>query len=209
MLLTALISLPMLSCRQPEESDLPFYNSADFTPVFIGNKNEVTSEITHKIGAFSFLDQDSVLISDKTLQNKIHVAGFMFTSCKSICPMMTRNLKIVSDAFENDGEVFLLSYSVTPWIDTPGILNAYKKGNGIRNQNWHFLTGDKAAIYSLARKSYFAEEELGLTKDSTEFLHTEHCILVDRDSRIRGVYNSTLALEMRQLIKDIEVLKKQ
>lgn len=199
----------MPGCRQQEESSLPYYNTADFTPVFLDKETEPESQIKHKVTPFSFMNQDSVLVSEKDLQNKIHVAGFMFTSCKSICPMMTRNLKIVSDAFEKDDNVVLLSYSVTPWIDTPGILRNYKKGNGIRNPNWHFLTGDKAAIYSLARNSYFAEEETGLTKDSTEFLHTEHCILVDKDRRIRGIYNSTLTLEMEQLIKDIEVLKKQ
>ncbi|MEL4881708.1 SCO family protein, partial [Shewanella algae] len=74
---------------------------------------------------------------------------------------------------------------------------------------WHLLTGDKSSIYTLARKSYFAEEDLGFTKDSTEFLHTEHTMLVDRYGRIRGIYNGTLQLEMEQLIKDIQLLKKE
>ena len=79
--------------------------------------------------------------------------------------------------------------------------------NSIKNTNWHFLTGSKSAIYQLARKSYFAEEDIGFSKDSTEFLHTEHFILVDKNKRIRGIYNGTLTLEMQKLLEDIKTLK--
>ena len=81
--------------------------------------------------------------------------------------------------------------------------------NNIQNKNWHFLTGLKSDIYTLARQSYFAEEDLGFTKDSTEFLHTEHFILIDKHKRIRGIYNGTLPLEMERLIDDIVTLKKE
>lgn len=100
-----------------------------------------------------------------------------------------------------------LSFSVTPWIDNPNKLKKYKQDNEIKNPNWHFLTGTKGAIYKLARQSYFAEEDIGFSKDSTEFLHTEHFILVDKTKRIRGIYNGTLALEMQQLIDDIKILE--
>lgn len=122
---------------------------------------------------------------------------------------MTDNLARVNKAFANDKDVVLLSYSVTPWIDTKDRLKAYKEAKGITNKNWHFLTGDKGRIYNLARQSYFAEEDLGFTKDSTEFLHTEHVLLVDGSGRIRGIYNGTLPLEMEQLINDIFQLKKE
>src|SRR5206468_2384547 len=97
--------------------------------------------------------------------------------------------------------VVLLSYSVTPWIDTKEKLKGYKEAKGITNKAWHFLTGDKGSIYTLARQSYFAEEDLGFTRDSSEFLHTEHVLLIDGSGRIRGIYNGTLQLEMAQLIK--------
>ena len=87
------------------------------------------------------------------------------------------------------------------------ILKRYKKQNEIENQSWYFLTGNKADIYKLARQSYFAEEDIGFSKDSTEFLHTEHFVLVDKTKRIRGIYNGTLTLEMQQLIEDIKILK--
>ena len=193
--------------KQP--ANLPYYNTPDFTPHFINNKEELLEKITHSLAPFSFEDEAGSIVTNKTVQGKIHVANFMFTSCGSICPKMTDNLSKVSEAFANDSNVLLLSYSVTPWIDTKERLKEYKEGKGISNKNWHFLTGDKGRIYNLARQSYFAEEDLGFTKDSTEFLHTEHIVLVDGNGRIRGIYNGTLPLEVEQLIKDIEALKKE
>jgi protein SCO1/2 len=186
---------------------LPYYNEPDFTPLFIKNKQAVHDSITHTIGDFSFLNQDSTLVTQQQIENKIHVANFIFTTCGSICPVMTKNMKIVNDNLANDPNIVFLSYSVTPWIDKPYKLKKYMARNEIVNTNWQFLTGNKADIYKLARQSYFAEEDIGFSKDSTEFLHTEHFILVDKSKRIRGIYNGTLALEMQQLVDDIKTLE--
>lgn len=113
------------------------------------------------------------------------------------------------DAYQQNPEVVLLSYSVTPWIDDVQNLKNYTIVKKINNPNWHFLTGDKNTIYDLARKSYFAEEDLGFSKDSTEFLHTEHMLLIDKHQRIRGIYNGTLTLEVQQMVKDIQLLLKE
>jgi len=203
-------SLLFFGCRSSEsEMRLPYYNSPDFTPIFISNREDVSRQIPHKINDFQFLNQDSILINQKIIEGKIHVANFIFTTCGSICPVMTQNLKIVYDSLKGDPKLMLLSYSVTPWIDRPHILRQYMMNHDIKGNQWQFLTGSKGAIYSLARQSYFAEEDLGFTKDSMEFLHTEHVLLVDRHKRIRGVYNGTLSLEMFQLIKDIRNLEKE
>lgn len=197
----------LMNCadKKSDSIALPYYNEPDFTPVFIENEADVKTKISHTISDFSFLNQDSLEVSQKNIDGKIHVANFIFTSCGSICPTMTKNMKTVGDSLKND--IVLLSYSVTPWIDKPSILKKFKAKNKIENPNWHFLTGSKSDIYQLARKSYFAEEDIGFSKDSTEFLHTEHFILVDKTKRIRGIYNGTLALEMQQLIEDIKTLK--
>lgn len=198
----------LLACADKKKTEeIPYYNSPDFTPIFIADEGVVAQKIPHQIADFCFIDQNGVKVSQKNIEGKIHVANFVFTSCGSICPVMTKNLKILSNQFKNDKKVIILSYSVTPWIDDVKRLAAYTKANKISNPNWHFLTGSKAAIYTLARKSYFAEEDLGFTKDSTDFLHTEHILLVDNNKRIRGVYNGTLQLEVEQLIKDIKSLE--
>ena len=206
-----LSSILFFSCKEKNKDsiDMPYYNSAEFDPIFIKDKSQVPKKITNTIDNFSFLNQDSITINESIIENKIHVANFIFTSCGSICPVMTSNFKIVGNSFKNDNEVVLLSFSVTPWIDRPYVLKNYKTKNGITNANWHFLTGDRASIYKLARQSYFAEENIGFSKDSTEFLHTEHVILVDKTKRIRGIYNGTLSLEMKHLVEDIRSLQEE
>lgn len=185
---------------------LPYYNTPDFTPQFL-NHAEAEKTITHRISDFKFTDQDGQQVTQQTVNGKVHVAAFFFTACGSICPKMITQLKRVQDAFAGDTGVVLLSYSVTPWLDSVPVLHRYAQKHQVNASQWHLLTGYKSAIYELARKSYFAEEEIGFTKDSTEFLHTEHFILVDRSSRIRGIYNGTLALETDQLIKDMRQLE--
>ena len=205
-----LSSTLIISCADNTKQiiDLPYYNEPTFTPQFLTEKAEIEKKITHQIANFSLLNQDSILITQHIIENKIHVANFIFTSCGSICPTITKNLKIVSDSLKNDTSIVFLSYSVTPWIDKPHVLKKFKEKYEISNPNWQFLTGSKDEIYKLARQSYYAEEDIGFSKDSTEFLHTEHFILVDKNKRIRGIYNGTLRLEMQQLIEDINALNK-
>ena len=191
-----------LSCNN-EGEQLPFYISPDFTPTF-----EEPKTGSHKIKHFVFTNQDGLPFGSDNLNGKIHIANFMFTSCTNICPIMTTNMTEVEKMFENNQNIQLVSFTVTPWIDNPDLLKRYKQEFTMNSSNWNFLTGNKSDIYRLARKSYFAEEEIGFTKDSTDFLHTEHFLLVDKAMRIRGIYNGTLRLEMQQLIKDIHLLNK-
>lgn len=205
-----LLIIPFAACNSKQKvQELPYYNTADFTPIFISSESEIPLRVGHVIEPFAFVNQDGDTVTDRTVEGKIHVADFIFTSCGNICPVMTEQMSRVGAAFQNDTSVVILSYTVTPWIDTPEKLRKYKEDKGIKKSNWYFLTGNKPDIYNLARKSYFAEESLGFSKDSTEFLHTEHFILVDASKRIRGIYNGTLQLETEQLIKDIESLKRE
>ena len=208
LLLFSFLLLSLESCS--DESfvrELPFYTTPDFTPHFLASKTEANKLIPHKISSFKFTNQHNEQVTDEFIEGKIHVASFIFTSCGSICPTLTNQMKRASDTFISEEDVAFLSYSVTPWIDTVERLNDFANQYKINDPNWMFLTGNKAEIYSLARTSYFAEEQMGFTKDSTEFLHTEHFILVDKEKRIRGIYNGTLALEVDQLIADIQTLK--
>ena len=199
------ISLIILSCSKKNEL-IPFYNSPDFTPFFLNSTLEIEKKINHRISDFNFKDHNNKIISNDSIEGKIHVANFFFTSCINICPNMTNNLKLVSDAFLNHPKVKILSFTVMPWVDDQKKLNDYKNYNEIKSNNWHFLTGDKKEIYKLARNSYFAEENIGISNDLNDFLHTEYLILVDHKKRIRGIYNGSLKLDAIQLIKDIKVL---
>jgi len=199
----------LTACEQSStsgSSELPYFNSPDFTPIWLSDADSVKQKITHRIADFSFRDQTGQTITQTSLADKIYVANFFFTACPSICPKMTNLLKAVQDTFQNEPRAALVSFSVTPWIDSIPRLQRYAASKGIMAGKWHLLTGARGAIYTLARQSYFAEEAIGFTKDSTEFLHTEHLILVDQNRRIRGVYNGTLPLDVDNLIADMKKL---
>ncbi|MFZ9236070.1 MAG: SCO family protein [Algoriphagus sp.] len=196
------------ACSQPQKSSIPFYNSPDFTPYFI-SEAEASTQISHRIKPFAFYNQDSVLFDSKSLEGKLYVANFFFTQCNNICPDMTAQLKRIEKAFVGNPQIALLSFSVTPWIDDVKTLQRFSEKNQISSLNWNLLTGSKEEIYTLARKSFFAEESIGYNKETKEFLHTEHFILVDQKGRIRGIYNGTLALDAERCIEDMQAILKE
>jgi protein SCO1 len=195
----------LASCTSQKKSEeLPFYDSADLTPHWQGEK--VQSK-PHIISPFSLINQDGRSVSNKDLHGKIYVANFFFTTCGSICPKMMANLKKVQERFSGDPSVMILSHTVLPEMDSIPRLKKYAEKKGIDSNSWWLLTGDKEQLYSLARRSYFADEETGYYRSKEEFLHTENCMLIDKKGRIRGVYNATLELEIAKLISHIEMLE--
>lgn len=194
----------LVSCTS-EQKEVPYYNSPDLTPTWCMSSS-VSDE--HQIADFEFTNQEGKQFGSRNLEGKYYVANFFFTSRPSICPRMTENLKTVANHFSGDADVQLVSFSVTPNIDSVQRLKTYHSGKGLSDR-WNLLTGSQAKIYDLSRRSFFVEEEIGFSKDSSDFLHTERCVLVDRDQHIRGVYNATVALDMERLIADIEWLKKE
>ena len=199
-----------ISCKEKRvELKLPYYNTAEFSPIFINDIDSVPIKIDHTIGVFNLKDQHNISITEKAVEGKIHIANFFFTGCGSICPGMMNKMRKVNSVFADANDVVFLSFSVTPWRDDVNRLNEYATLNQIIANNWHLLTGTRNEIYDLARRSYFAEEQLGFSKDSTDFLHTEHVLLVDKTGRIRGIYNGTLEMDMDQLKEDIFQLKKE
>jgi protein SCO1/2 len=194
------------SCSKGKVSRLPYYDTPDFTPLWLGD-NETGG--IHIIGNFSFTDQDGSQVTNNTLSGKVYAVNFFFTTCPGICPKMTGNLKKAQDAFIDDDNIKIVSFSVMPWIDSVQKLKEYEKVFSLKNGKWFLLTGNAGQIYELARKSFFAEKDAGYNSDSTEFLHTEHVLLVDSKGRLRGIYNGTLALETERMIDDINILRKE
>ena len=186
--------------------DLPYYNEASFTPKWIGKKSSKLKEF-HKIPEFEFINQNGDIISNKTFDNKIYVTDFFFTTCPGICPIMTKNMHMVQEAFQNDASVLMLSHSVTPTKDSVPQLKKYATENNV-GANWHLVTGKKQEIYDLGRSSYFVENDLGEPKGIDDFLHTENFILIDKNKHIRGIYNGLNKNSVKQLIADIKTLQK-
>lgn len=193
-------------CAENKVSELPYYDKPDFTPLWVNN-NE--AEKLHKISDFCFTDQDGRKITRENLNGKIYLANFFFTTCPGICPTITRNLLKVQNAFITDNDIKIISHTVMPWSDSISSLKNYEKTFSIKNGMWYLVTGNTSEIYELARKSYYAEEKAGYNSDSTEFLHTEHVLLIDRNGHLRGIYNGTIALDAERMIEDIKILKKE
>jgi protein SCO1/2 len=185
---------------------LPFYNSADFTPQWI-EPHTAAYDSVHRIPAFRFIDQDSLVVTEKTFAGKIYVADFFFTGCPGICKRLTTNLALVQAAYKNDDGVLLLSHSVTPENDNVTRLKQYANAFGVIKNKWSLVTGNRDSIYSIARQAYFADEDMGVKKNSSDFLHTENMLLIDKHRRIRGVYKGTSVQEVNNLIADIKVLQ--
>lgn len=204
-LLLLLVSLLLvLGCKQEHKySKLPYYNTPDFTPLW---DSAISSDTVHRIGKFQFSDQDGKQIGDSIYRDKIFVANFFFTSCAGICPRMTNNLSEVAKSFKTNPDVRFASFSVMPESDSVAALTLYATANNISAEQWHLLTGNKNDLYHLARQSFFVEEEAGFNKDSSDFLHTEHLVLVDKHGHIRGLYDGTLPLETERLTSDIKTL---
>jgi len=181
-----------------------FYAPSDVNPELVDSTVQYISKY-HTIADFAFTDQNGKIITQKDYDNKIYVADFFFTTCGSICPKMTANLVDVQKAFANNPKVKLLSYTVMPETDSVSVLKKYAIENGVNDQKWHLVTGDKKAIYTMARKSYLAVKQ-GKPDEMYDMVHTENFILVDSKKRVRGFYDGTNKDEVEQLIEDIHWL---
>lgn len=173
----------------------------------IGEKHlSNTDTIYHTIGNFTLTNQFGENVSEQTVKNKIYVADFFFATCQSICPQMSTNLKDVQAAFENDPDFLILSHSVNPMHDTVEVLNKYGISYKAKKNKWHFLTGSKKTIYDLAQKDYLVN---ALEDDGTAegFIHSEFFLLIDKQGRIRGIYDGTDKVQVNKLITDVKLLK--
>ncbi len=189
-----------------ETGNLPYYAEATFTPRWFNNPEDIPSNF-HRIPAFNLQNQQGKYITEKDVAGKIYIVDFFFTSCPGICPKMTSNMAIIQSEFMEDDEVLLLSHSVTPEYDSVTVLSEYADLKGVIDGKWHLLTGDREHMYDLGRNHYFVEEDLGLTKDPDDFIHTENFVLIDQNRYIRGIYNGLNQSAIHQLIKDIKSLK--
>jgi protein SCO1/2 len=187
---------------------LPFYNEASFTPKWISPKSKELNNF-HKIPDFELVNQNGEKLTQKTFENKIYITDFFFTTCPGICPMMTDSMLKLQEEFKNEEAVLFLSHSVTPKVDSVSKLKEYALENGIIDNKWHLVTGDKKEIYDLGRKFYFVEEDLGEPKGIDAFLHTENFVLIDKNKHIRGIYNSLNRASLAQLIVDVKALQKE
>lgn len=183
---------------------LPIYNPRDVNPELVDSTVQHLG-YNHKIADFAFTNQNGKIISQKDYEGKIYVADFFFTTCPTICPKMTDNMVWLQNEIKNNEKVKLLSFSVTPDIDSVPVLKKYAEEKGVLDSKWNLLTGDKKDIYYLARKSFLVVKT-GSPEEIYDMVHTENFVLVDQKNRIRGFYDGTNLEEVKQLLEDINFL---
>lgn len=186
---------------------LPIYTPSMVNPELVDTTiQHVANE--HFISDFSFTNQNGKTITQKDYEGKIYVADFFFTTCQSICPLMTKNMTWLQDQIKNNSEVMLLSHSVTPDIDSVPVLKKYALEKGAIDSKWNLVTGDKKDIYYIARKSYLAVKT-GKPEEMYDMVHTENFILIDKKRRVRGFYDGTKREEVEKLLEDIKYLSEK
>ncbi|WOD44075.1 SCO family protein [Hwangdonia lutea] len=205
LLILALISAHVYKLYLSHKDAPIVYNPTDVNPELVDASLHNISK-NHKIAVFELINQNGKTITQKTYENKIYVADFFFTSCPTICPVMTNNMVKIQKEFLDDDEVMLLSLSVTPDVDSIPRLKAYAKRHGVIDSKWNITTGNKKHIYELARKSYFAVTDEG-DGGLQDFIHTSNFILIDKDKQIRGIYDGIEDEDILRLIEDIKTLR--
>ncbi|MCM4162144.1 MULTISPECIES: SCO family protein [unclassified Arenibacter] len=204
LVVSAVIISLFYNALQPKEI-LPVYQPAMVNFELVDSTLQHVKKY-HTIADFALTNQNGKLVTQNDYRNKIYIADFFFTTCPTICPIMTKNMAAIQDEILNDEEVMLLSHSVTPDIDSVPQLKKYALEKGVVDNKWNLVTGNKQQIYELARKSYMAVKTDG-DGGPYDMIHTENFILVDKERRIRGFYDGTDSEEMEKLLGDLEILK--
>lgn len=207
-----LILLILASCGNRDINNAMYANEDQKLP-YLGQyqlveSNGKTDTIHHTVGEFKLVNQDSMEISNQDVEGKIYVADFFFTSCPTLCPKMKTQMLRVYDSTLNDPDVLILSHTIDPEYDSVAVLKGFADQLGVTSDKWHFLTGKKEDIYKLGQTSYMVTA----IEDPTEpggYIHSGAFLLVDKEGRIRGVYDGTNPVEVNDLLKDLKKLQKE
>lgn len=205
LVLSIIIISVIYQILKPKEV-LKIYQPADVSTELVDSTLQYVKKY-HTIADFSLTNQNGKMITQKDYSDKIYVADFFFTTCQTICPIMTDHMVKIQEELKNYNEVLLLSHTVTPEIDSVAQLKKYAMEKGVDDAKWNLVTGDKKEIYDLARKSYLAAKDVPYSEN--DLVHTENFVLVDKKKRIRGFYDGTDPEAIEKLLADIQILKQE
>ncbi len=199
----------VISCSTDEKKQyvLPFIGNFDLDYKLVDGK-EIVDTIYPKIPFFYFRNEDSVIVKSTDMKGKIWVADFFFTTCPSICPKMTKNMKKLNGSTRDiKDQIQFMSISINPDYDKPSQLKMYKDHHKITTSNWQFFTGKEDETHQLGIENFliFAGRD-----DEAEggYAHSGAFTLVDKEGYVRGVYLGTDMKQVEQLEKDLRKLLK-
>lgn len=160
---------------------------------------------------FQFINQDSATFTNSDMLGKVCVVAYFFTTCKTVCPVMNSYMKTVYETFKDNPDFLIVSHSCEPEVDSVPLLKAYSKQMGADGRHWVFVTGDKLALYKMARFSYGIDDPQNAVDDiKDDFLHSQFFALVDKNGNVRGgVYDGLKPEEVDKMKADIKDLLKE
>ncbi len=165
---------------------------------------------------FTFTDQDGKQLTQRQFEGKVYVSEYFFTTCKGICPKMNANMKIIYDKYKSVPDFAIISHTSMPETDSVPLLKAYEQTllgtttSKLPTTNWFFVTGTKDSLYKMARESYLLDNEKNNSINvKDQFIHTQFFAVVDKEGRVRGVYDGLQKDELDKLSKDIASLLKE
>ena len=202
-ILSAVILYTFYTLMKPAPS-LPVYQPTMVDNSLVDSTVQFVKKY-HKIADFELVNQNGDTITQKDYPG-IYVADFFFTTCQTICPIMTEHMVQIQEKLKDDPSVKLLSHTVIPATDTVAQLKRYALEKGVNDSKWNLVTGPKKQIYDLARKSYLAVKTQG-DGGKYDMIHTENFMLIDSKKRIRGFYDGTDPEAIKKLLEDIAILK--
>lgn len=203
----AIAAFLITACSSNEPTSLPIMGEREAIEKVIDGKT-VIDTLYLTIPSFSFINQDSIVVTDKDFDGKIYVADFFFTSCPSICPVMHRNMLKVYEKFKGNPDVKIISHTIDYKYDTPSVLKRYATKLGIEGTQWEFLRGTKDSVYTIAEQNYLvAVQEDNSADDHAGLVHQGWFVLIDKEKRLRGTgYDGTDEKQVDKLISDIQIL---
>lgn len=193
------------SCSQNTDR-LPILGERDTIKRMIEGK-EVVDTVYHTIPDFKFINQEGDTVTAQNLKDKIYVADFFFTTCPTICPVMKKQMLKVYDKIKGQPDVAILSHTIDPQHDTPAVLKQYASDLGVKDaKQWMFVTGEREKIYDIGEHHYLVVAGADSTAPGG-YIHSGAFILIDKEKRVRGMYNGTDDEGTKRLLADIERLK--
>jgi|JI9StandDraft_1071089.scaffolds.fasta_scaffold35327_3 protein SCO1/2 len=193
---------------KPIDGVLPYFAKKDLEPFWEKEEKKISSRAI-QIPNFQLTNQENNTFTNENIRGKLTVVSFFYTLCHGICPNIVEQLKKVQDAYSNDPNITIVSYSITPDLDKADVLKNYAKEKKIQSSKWNLLTGKREVIYDLARQSFQADTEASDKMSEKDFVHSESLYLLDRSLRLRGIYNGIRTIAIQKLMEDISILKNE
>ncbi|TGL45549.1 SCO family protein [Leptospira meyeri] len=188
----------------PKKDTLPYFRGSDLES-FWTNKNQKPSD-ARKVDPFTFKNQLNENISESHFKDKVTIVSFFFAKCHGLCPNIIRNLKFVQSEISKFKNIQIVSYSVTPDLDTPTELKKFAEEKGIQSNYWNLITGDREEIFKIARNTFQADTNTTNKDVTRDFVHSEQVFLIDKDLYFRGIYNGNRSESIKTMLADIKIL---